>query len=1135
MRRWLCKFLLARARARAVFMPAKAGIRAAVVVALTLGGIASATAQTFTLTVLPTTIPAATQNQAYSQTMDAAGGTAPYSFAVTSGALPTGFTLALGGLLSGTTATPGTYNFTITATDVNSNTGFRPYTFTVGTAGGITVNPPTLPDGSVGVSYSQTITTTGGTGSGRVFSISSGALPNGLSINSSSGAITGTPTTGGPFTFTVFVRDSGGNTGTNTYTVNIGANILVLSPTTLPNGTQGTPYTHTIFASGGTPGYTFTLASGTMPTGTSIASNGNITGTPTVGGPFTFTIRATDSVNNVGTQTYNVTIGSNILTVTPPTLPNGSVGTAYSQNFGATGGNGSYTFARTSGALPTGLTLTSGGVLSGTPSASGTFNFDITATDTNFNTGTRSYSVTINLAPLTISPSSLPAGTVGTSYSQTVVASGGNGNYSYTVLSGALPTGLSMDSAGNITGTPSATGAFNFTVQATDTTPNTGTRNYTINVGSNILALTPTTLPNGTNGTAYSQTITATGATGAVSFVLASGGLPAGLSISSGGVISGTPSGSGSSTFTIRGTDSVGNTGSQAYTVNIGTGVLVVAPAALPAGTQNTAYNQTVTASGGTGGPYTFTISSGALPAGLTMSSAGVIGGTPTGSGASTFTVRGLDSLGNFGTHIYTLTIGTVSLTVNPASLPATVVGHPYSQIVSATGGTASYTFSISAGALPPGLTLNPVTGVISGTPTGPGTASFTVQATDVNGNTGTRAYALSNRPDPALDPEVQGLIAAQVAAAQRFASAQIDNIARHLERLHGHFDPCSVNIGVAPPIQQGSPYPDYANPNSLYSPSANYGRSAVGLPSGYAPAPGAAAQPAQAAPRPPGASDCASDWAIWTAGSFQFGSMTPNGVSADNHFTTAGMTAGVDIRVGDNLIVGAALGMGIDRSDVGQNGTRSNASSFSGALYASLRPFDPLFFDGALGYGTLGYDNRRWVSDDSTTVSGTRKGSYWFGTLEASYEMRRDQVKFAPYARTNFIAATLNGYAEGGPSAELLTYDAMKFNAVSGAIGLRGSIDIPMSFGVFSPTARFEYKQTSQNAFDQSLYYSDLGAGTSSTFSQPAGVYGMTTGALGFRARTASGLAAEVEYGISGGTGALRMQSLRGTLRMPL
>ena len=859
-----------------------------------------------------------------------------------------------------------------------------------------------------------------------------------------------------------------------------------------------------------------------------------MSGTPSANGTFNFDVTATDTNSNTGTRSYSVTINLAPLIVNPASLPAATAGTPYSQTVTASGGTAPYSYAVLSGALPPGLSLAGGtGVISGTPTTPGAYSFTIQATDATPNTGTRNYTINVGSNVLAVAPASLPNGTQGTAYSQTVSASGGIGPYTFALSAGALPTGLTLSSAGVISGTPTGSGTSSFTIGATDTVGNTGSRAYSVNIGTASLTVNPASLPNGTQGTAYSQTVSASGGIGPYTFALSVGALPVGLTLSSAGVISGTPTGSGTSSFTVGATDTVGNTGSHAYSVNIGTASLTVNPASLPAGTQTVAYSQTLSASGGTG-PYTFAVTAGALPAGLTMSSAGVISGTPTGSGASNFTVRGLDSLGNFGTHIYTLTIGTVSLTVNPASLPATVVGHPYSQIVSATGGTAPYTFSISAGALPPGLTLNPVTGVISGTPTGPGTASFTVQATDVNGNTGTRAYALSNRPDPALDPEVQGLIAAQVAAAQRFASAQIDNIALHLERLHGHFDPCSVNIGVAPPIQQGSAYPDYANPNSLYSPSANYGRSAVGLPSGYAPAPGAAAQPAQAAPRPPGASDCASDWALWTAGSFQFGSMTPNGVSADNHFTTAGMTAGVDIRVGDNLIVGAALGMGIDRSDVGQNGTRSNASSFSGALYASLRPFDPLFFDGALGYGTLGYDNRRWVSDDSTTVSGTRKGSYWFGTLEASYEMRRGQVKFAPYARTNFIAATLNGYAEGGPSAELLTYDAMKFNAVSGAIGLRGSIDIPMSFGVFSPTARFEYKQTSQSAFDQSMYYSDLGAGTSSTFSQPAGVYAMTTGALGFRARTASGLAAEVEYGVSGGTGALRMQSLRGTVRMP-
>ena len=167
-----------------------------------------------------------------------------------------------------------------------------------------------------------------------------------------------------------------------------------------------------------------------------------------------------------------------------------------------------------------------------------------------------------------------------------------------------------------------------------------------------------------------------------------------------------------------------------------------------------------------------------------------------------------MDSLGNVGTRLYNVNIGTVTLTVNPATLPAAVVGRPYSQTVVGSGGTAPYTFSITAGALPPGLTLNGVTGVISGTPTSGGAVSFTVQALDVNGNIGSRAYSLNNRADPALDPEVQGLISAQVASAQRFASAQVNNVARHLEGLHDHFNPCSFNFGVAPPIDPAQQQP---------------------------------------------------------------------------------------------------------------------------------------------------------------------------------------------------------------------------------------------------------------------------------------------------------------------------------------
>jgi uncharacterized protein with beta-barrel porin domain len=293
------------------------------------------------------------------------------------------------------------------------------------------------------------------------------------------------------------------------------------------------------------------------------------------------------------------------------------------------------------------------------------------------------------------------------------------------------------------------------------------------------------------------------------------------------------------------------------------------------------------------------------------------------------------------------------------------------------------------------------------------------------------------------------------------------------------------------------------------------------------------------AAARPlPGQRDCAADWAssmaLWTAGSLQFGSMTPSGLSNANRFYSAGLTAGADLRLSDDVIVGTALGYGADRTDVGANGTRSDALNFTGMLYASLRLYDPLFLDVAAGYGTLGFENRRWVSGDSAIVDGTRGGSYWFGAAAVSLEMGRDGVKFAPYVRTDYMAARLNGYSEGGGSSQLLTFQQSKFSATSVAAGLRGSIDIPAAFGVLTPTARIEYRTTWLGGYDQSMYYTDLGPGMLSTITQAAASQGMTTGALGLRARGQGGLTAEIEYGVSAGTGSLLTHSLRGQLRLP-
>ena len=306
-------------------LPTRSGLRAVIVLAVTLAGIASAAAQSFTLTVQPNTIPSGTQNQAYNQLFTAVGGNAPYTFAVTSGTLPNGLSLATDGTLSGTPTTPNNYSFTVTATDIDGNTGYRPYTFSIGTAGGLSLAPGTLPNGTQNVAYNQTVTASGGTAP-YTFSISGGALPTGLSI-SAGGVISGTPTTGGPFTFTVYVIDTDGNTGTKVYTVNIGTNSLTVHPGSLPNGTNGTPYNQTVSASGGTGPYTFSVSSGSLPAGLALnGATGDITGTPSGSGTSSFTVRAIDANSNYGTQNYTINIGSNILTVNPATLPSGTQG-----------------------------------------------------------------------------------------------------------------------------------------------------------------------------------------------------------------------------------------------------------------------------------------------------------------------------------------------------------------------------------------------------------------------------------------------------------------------------------------------------------------------------------------------------------------------------------------------------------------------------------------------------------------------------------------------------------------------------------------------------------------------------------------------------------------------------------------
>lgn len=188
----------------------------------------------------------------------------------------------------------------------------------------ITLSPQTLPNGEVGTAYSATITASGSTALPYTFSVSSGALPTGLSLDPMTGEITGTPTAFGTFNFTITATDTDGCFGSQAYTVVIAAQgcpVITLSPLALPSGFVGFPYDETVSASGGTPPYTFTITGGALPTGLLLdPATGTIAGTPTASGIFSFTITATDALSCPGNQAYTIVIGIPQSVLDIPTL-----------------------------------------------------------------------------------------------------------------------------------------------------------------------------------------------------------------------------------------------------------------------------------------------------------------------------------------------------------------------------------------------------------------------------------------------------------------------------------------------------------------------------------------------------------------------------------------------------------------------------------------------------------------------------------------------------------------------------------------------------------------------------------------------------------------------------------------------
>jgi len=374
-----------------------------------------------------------------------------------------------------------------------------------------------------------------------------------------------------------------------------------------------------------------------------------------------------------------------------------------------------------------------------------------TVTATSVHTPAQSYSVVITVhAALAITTTSFPTGSTGTIYDVTPAATGGTGTFTWSVASGALPAGLSLNAAnGEVSGAPTAAGTSTFTLAVTDSapTPATAVQTYNVTINPPLPVVSTTSLVNGLVGTAYSQQLSYTGGgTGTVSWAITSGSLPAssGLTFSSSGLISGTPTAAGTYQFSVAVT--VGTQTSVAVALSIKVlAPVVITTTSLPSGHINVAYSQQLAYTGGDGSTPAWTIASGSLP--LTLSSGGLLAGTPTAAGTYTFGVA--VTVGSLTSATATFTLSVLSTTITSAAAAYGEIGLPFAFQVTAIGGTAPYTFSFASGsnALPAGLSINASTGQITGTPTtnsGSPYSGVIVQAKDTLGATGTQSMSFS-------------------------------------------------------------------------------------------------------------------------------------------------------------------------------------------------------------------------------------------------------------------------------------------------------------------------------------------------------------------------------------------------------
>ena len=414
----------------------------------------------------------------YSGLLDAVGGVLPYSWSITVGSLPPGLALdKLTGDITGTPTSTGVFAFSAAVNDSS-----QPTAQSVTATYSIEIDSPPLgvnqavPSGVVGQSYAANVTPTNGTGP-YSWILESGALPNGLTFDSSTGAILGIPLQSGTFPLEIQVADAATQ---ETATSNLE---LVINPPTvlgftnldLVDGSIGFSYAAALGWVGGNGPNQWSITSGVLPNGLDLDPiSGMITGDPTTSGSYPITVQVADSSTpNPEVASANVTLtidDAPAETITTTSLQDAAIGTPYQAQLTVSGGVAPFTWGIASGQLPQGITLdSSDGVISGTPSESDFEAFSVLVTDGIGQTAFTDLTLTVDAPSLSLSTTTLATATVGVAYDAPLSANGGLTPYSWSISSGDLPPGLALSpTTGDVAGTPSSGGVYSFVAQVED-------------------------------------------------------------------------------------------------------------------------------------------------------------------------------------------------------------------------------------------------------------------------------------------------------------------------------------------------------------------------------------------------------------------------------------------------------------------------------------------------------------------------------------------------------------------------------------------------------------------------------------------------------------------------------------------